>query len=273
MPRRLGLSDQAPSSAPCNVSPVSDAERTPTESSGSRISRLRFPRFRWILLGVLGLLVILWVVPVLVETISEGGGLEGAKRPYLLIFGFVSFDAIIPIFPSESLLTAASTLAGQEASDINLWLVILAGALGAIVGDSLLYWLSRTVGHNVLSRKLEHVQKNEKVAVAMQVLGQTAPLLITLGRFVPGVRFAVNVTMGVGRYSYPKFLLFSSMGGTAWAFYTCAFSFWIGQALDGYPVLSIATSALITTALLALMYFPLKRRYQQAQEDSPPAAS
>ena len=56
----------------------------------------------------------------------------------------------------------------------------------------------------------------------------------------------------------------------AWAIYTCVFSFWIGQALDGYPVLSIVTSMLITTALLALMYFPLKGRYEAAGDDQGP---
>ena len=228
----------------------------------SHLPHLRFPRFRWVLLGALVIVLILWIVPALVETISSGEGLEGFARPYLLIFAFVAFDAIIPIFPSESLLTTASTLAGQDDSNITLWLVILAGALGAIVGDSALYWLSRTVGRNVLSKKLERAENNEKAAVAMTVLGSTAPALIMVGRFVPGVRFVVNVTMGVSRYPYPKFLLFSSIGGAAWAGYTCLFSFLISDALDGYPVLSIATSALITTGLLALLYIHLKRRYK-----------
>ena len=79
----------------------------------SHLPHLRFPRFRWVLLGALVIVLILWIVPALVETISSGEGLEGFARPYLLIFAFVAFDAIIPIFPSESLLTTASTLAGK----------------------------------------------------------------------------------------------------------------------------------------------------------------
>jgi membrane protein DedA with SNARE-associated domain len=85
------------------------------------------------------------------------------------------------------------------------------------------------------------------------------------------VRFAVNVMMGVSRYPYPKFLLFSVIGGSAWAGYTCVFSFWIGQALKGYPVLSILMSVVVTTAIVALLYFPLKRRYETAR-NSPAAA-
>jgi membrane-associated protein len=66
--------------------------------------------------------------------------------PALVIFGFIVFDAVIPIFPSESLLTTASNLAAQSGSPIELWRVILAGALGAIVGDSLRYWLDGRPG-------------------------------------------------------------------------------------------------------------------------------
>lgn len=216
---------------------------------------------------MLGVVLLLWVVPTLIDTISSGDGLEGFERPYLLIGTFVAFDAVLPIFPSESLLTTASTLAGQDGSDIVLWAVVLGGTLGAIIGDSLLYWLSRTIGRNVLAPRLEQARRNAKVGAAMEVLGSTAPLLIVVGRFVPGVRFAVNVTMGIGRYPYRRFLLFSSIGGATWAAYTCVFSFWIGQALDGYPVLSIATSVLITTAMLGLMYIPLKRRYEAQQVD------
>jgi membrane-associated protein len=236
---------------------------TETPPPTKRLPASRLPRFRTVLLVVLALVLLLWVTPALLELIRESDGIEGLSRPYLVIFGFVTFDAVFPVLPSESLLTASSTLAAQGDSDLVLGYIALAGALGAIVGDSLLYWLSRTAGRELLERRLGELTKNERVALAIDVLGATAPLLIVLGRFVPGVRFAVNVMMGVSQYPYPKFLLFSTIGGSAWAAYTCVFSFWIGRALDGYPVLSILTSVVFTTALVALLYFPLKRRYDE----------
>ena len=54
------------------------------------------------------------------------------------------------------------------------------------------------------------------------MLGRSGPLLIACGRFVPGVRFAVNVSMGLTEYPYRRFLLFSAIGGIGWAIYTCA---------------------------------------------------
>ena len=241
-----------------------DSAGSPTpDSTGSQFRGIRLPRFRWVLLGALGLLAILWVVPALVETISEGGGLASFKRPYLLIGLFVAFDAVIPVLPSESLLTTAATLSAQSNSTINVWLVFVAGGLGATIGDSMLYWIARTGGRSLLQDRLAKIEENPKAKAAIEVLGDTAPLLIVAGRFVPGLRFIVNATMGVGPHPYPKFLVFSSFGSLLWAGYTCAFSFLISGALDGYPLLSIGTSALVTTALLALLYFPLKRRYDE----------
>ena len=98
------------------------------------------------------------------------------------------------------------------------------------------------------------------------MLGQNAPLLIVAGRYVPGMRFAVSASMGLGRYPYPRFLLWSAIGGATWAVYTCLLAFWVGTKLGEYPVISIASSGLITTAILALLCRPMKKRWAQAEQ-------
>ena len=226
------------------------------------------PPFRRILFVALGALAVLWVAPFVVEAIFEGDGLPdldlaNIARPYLAIAAFVGFDAVIPIFPSESLLNAASTLASQ--GQLDLGRITAAGALGAIVGDSALYWLARTVGRRLAGEWMEKLQKNPKVATSFEMLGESAPLLIIAGRYVPGMRFAINASMGLGSYPYPRFLLWSAIGGATWSAYTCVLAFWVGTKLGEYVIISAASSALITTGILALLYRPIKRRWQQAE--------
>ena len=60
---------------------------------------------------------------------------------YLVIFAIAYFDAIIPIVPSETAVIAAGVLAGT--GDLELVLVILAGASGAFAGDNTAYMLGR----------------------------------------------------------------------------------------------------------------------------------
>lgn len=224
-------------------------------------ARLRVPRARWILAGALAVVVLLWVAPLLIEA---AGALEiTADLPYLMIFAFVTFDAVIPVFPSESLLHVASALAA--AGELTLGYIILAAGVGAVLGDSVLYWISRSIARNSFSAQLERAKQNEKVEIAVDVLGQSAPLLIILGRFVVGVRFAVNATMGITQYPYPRFLLYSCIGGFGWAAYTCVISYWTSEALSGYPLISILTGVALTTIILALLYLLMKRRYEREQ--------
>jgi membrane-associated protein len=241
------------------------SENAPTANEPR--SRWRhFPSFRAILLGGLVGLALLWLAPMIAAFVADidFGALD---RPYAVIFSFVVLDAVVPIFPSESLLTTASNLAAQSGSEIVLWRVILAGALGATVGDSLLYWLSRTVPRRFMTDQVAKAERNPKAARALQVLSGTAPLLIVFGRFVPGLRFIVGATMGLTRYPYSRFLLWDSLGSTLWAAYTCIFSYLVASVIDDKPVLSIAVSVLVTTALLGLLYRPLKSNWDKAESD------
>lgn len=220
---------------------------------------------------VIGLAVLaaLWIAPLLVSFFADLDS-DDLAHPYLLVFTFVVFDAVVPIFPSESLLTTGSNLAAQDGSTIEVWKLIVAGSLGAVIGDSLLYWLSRTVLSSFMADRLEKAKQNPTVSQALQVLGGTAPMLLIAGRFVPGMRFVIGVTMGLTRYPYPRFLLWDAIGGITWATYTCTFSYLIASAMNDKPVLSIMMSVIVTTALLGLLYIPLKRNWENARVDPAP---
>jgi membrane protein DedA with SNARE-associated domain len=233
-----------------------------TSSSTDRTRRV--PRFSFLLGGALGLLAMLWIAPTIATAVSAIN-LDDVAHLYLIVATFVVFDAIVPVFPSESLLTTASNLAAQAGSDISLWRLVLAGSLGAIIGDSLLYWLSRTVLRRFMADKVERAQRNVKVARSLEVLSQTAPMLIVFGRFVPGLRFMLGATMGLTRYPYPRFLLWDAIGGTFWATYTCVFSYLVASVIRDKPLLSIAVSVVVTTALLGLLYRPIKRSWEASE--------
>lgn len=228
----------------------------------------RMPSMWVVLIAALGVLALLWVAPTIAGAVSAID-LSGVDRPYLVIAGFVVLDAVIPIFPSESLLTTASNLAAQDDSDILLWKLILAGTLGAIVGDSLLYWLARTVLRPFMTRRVEQAHQNEKVARSLEVMSQTAPTLIVFGRFVPGLRFVIGATMGITRYPFRRFLLWDAIGGFFWAAYTCIFCYLIATVIADKPIVSIATSVVVTTAMLGLLYRPLKRHWDASATEHP----
>lgn len=223
------------------------------------------PRFSTVLAIALAVLAVIWAAPMFIAFVS-GIDLATLDHLYAVIFGFVMFDAVIPIFPSESLLTAGSNLAAQDGSDISLLGLIAAGALGAIVGDSILYWLSRTVLRRFFEGRVEQAMKNDKIRRGMEVIDDQAPSMIVFGRFVPGFRFVVGATMGITKYPYRKFLLWDAVGSTFWATYTCVACYLVATVIDDKPLLSIAVSVVATTALLGIIYRPLSRAWQDSTE-------
>jgi membrane protein DedA with SNARE-associated domain len=185
---------------------------------------------------------------------------------FLLVFG----DAICALLPGETTLNAASTLAAQGSLDLGL--VMLAGALGAVCGDSALYWIARSSRRRI-QPQLEKATRNEKVAAALEFLGSSAPMLLVAGRYVPGVRFAVNATMGLAAYPYPRFLLWSAIGGTLWSIYTCALAYAVGTVLAGFPLASIVISGAITTLALGVIFVVARRRRRSRPAPAPAASA
>ena len=225
-------------------------------------SRARAAQPRTLALVALGAVAAIWIAPMVVAAIARID-LADIGHPYLVITAFVILDAVVPVFPSESLLTAGSTAIAAGATDMRLGPLILAGCIGAVLGDSLLFGLSRTFARPSLTRRVERAQQDERAAAAMRVLGRRAGLLITAGRFVPGLRFIVNVTMGIGEIPYLRFLPWAALGGFLWSLYTCVVTFAIGQALGAYPVLSFLVSVAVTGAILVLVARPLMRQYAE----------
>jgi hypothetical protein len=122
---------------------------------------------RTILVGV-AVLVAVVVVVVLLQDAGGGDALglitQHASSSYLGVTLLIFLDAVCPVFPGETTLNAASTLAAQ--GKFNLGLVILTGAVGAIAGDSALYWTARLFSKR-FDQRIDHVKQNKKVAEAL----------------------------------------------------------------------------------------------------------
>jgi membrane-associated protein len=213
---------------------------------------------RTVLIGVGTVAVVVVVAIILHSGAGDGLGLIAAHAgsSYFGVAGLIFLDAVCPVFPGETTLNAASTLAAQGA--LSIWLVMLAGSVGAVLGDSALYWVARLFS-NRLAKQVEQAKQNEKVASALEILGDNAAILLIAGRFVPGVRFVVNSTYGIAKLPYRRFLLWSALGGTIWAIYTCALAYAVGTALDDFPLASVIISGTITTVLMGVIFWTIRR--------------
>jgi len=222
---------------------------------------------RYAVLGVLGLILLVIVLQNLgggdrFSSIDEASG----AWAYLAVFFFVFGDALCALFPGETTLNSASTLAAQGA--LNLWLVMLAGAVGAVAGDSALYWIARR-NRKRFQPRMDAAMSNAKIAAAMAFIGTSASTLLVFGRYVPGLRLVVNATLGLAAHPYRHFLLWSAIGGTTWSVYTCGLAYLIGTALAGFPLASVIISGVITTLAIAVVFLVARKRGRANETPAP----
>jgi membrane-associated protein len=146
------------------------------------------------------------------QVISDYGTLT-----YLILFVILFCETglvVTPFLPGDSLLFAAGTFAALGALNLALLLMIL--YLAPVLGDSSNYWIGRFVGPKVFSRenvRFLNKQNLEKTHAFYEKYGGKA---VIIARFMPIFRTFVPFIAGIGRMSYPRFLVFSIVGTIAW---------------------------------------------------------
>lgn len=235
---------------------------------GSQWTRLPMRRRVLIVGGVVVVAIACAAVVLNVVGSDDGLSLIDGSRPtrsYLAVFLLVFLDAVVPIFPGETTLNAAATAAAQ--GSLELWPVIAMGALGAILGDSALFWIARRSSRRI-APQLDKARANPKIKQALALMDSSAPVLIVGGRYVPGMRFVVNATMGLSDIPYRRFLPWSALGGVLWSGYTCVLAYKVATNLAGFPLASVVISSLVTTAALAIIFIVVRKRRATAAQVS-----
>jgi len=194
---------------------------------------------------------------------------DNAVLSYFSIFLLIALDAVIPIFPGETTLNAAATLAAH--GKLELLPIIVMGALGAIVGDSSLFWLARRFAVR-LDAQVTRAKANKQVRSALELMSSSPGVLIIGGRYVPGMRFVVNATMGLSDIPYRVFLRWSVISGVLWSAYTSILAYEIGLALGEYPLASFVISGLVTTVAITVVFFTVRRQRRRAAAVEAPEA-
>jgi membrane-associated protein len=149
---------------------------------------------------------------------------------YAVILAIAAIDALIPLVPSEATVIAAGVLAG--AGDLNLALVIAAGAVGAYTGDNAAYWLGRRSGPRLEPRLFGGQKGARRKAWAERALARHGGPIIFGARFVPAGRTATTLTAGIVRMRWALFAAFAAAAGVAWATYASLVGYVGGRAFQ-----------------------------------------
>jgi membrane protein DedA with SNARE-associated domain len=119
-------------------------------------------------------------------------------------------------FPGELTLVAVAAYAGT--GHLNIIIVIVLGALGAIVGGDIGYLIGIKGGRPFIERLLSIFRLEvSHLAQAEMFFAHHGDKTILVGRFILGLRSWASVFAGVAHMPFGRFQLYSVLGAIPWA--------------------------------------------------------
>jgi len=119
--------------------------------------------------------------------------------------------------PGETILVTAAIYAGAT-GNLSLVGVIAAAVAGAVIGDSIAFWIGRSIGQRVLVRYGPRVGLTpDKIKLGQYLFLRYGGPVVFFGRFVAVLRVLAALLAGANRMPWPRFLLFNAAGGMVWA--------------------------------------------------------
>jgi membrane protein DedA with SNARE-associated domain len=165
-----------------------------------------------------------------------------------LIVGLESMG--IPL-PGETILVLAAIYAAAD-SNLSIWLVIAAAAIGSIIGDNLGYWIGKRYAYALLVRYGRHIGMSaSRIKVGQYLFDKHGGKVVFLGRFVALLRILAAFLAGVNRMRWRAFLVANAAGAIVWASTFGFGGYFFGKFLFR---LQAGLSAVIFTIALAAFF-------------------
>ena len=190
-----------------------------------------------------------------------------AEYGYLAIFLVVAGDGIFPILPGETSIVAGAVFAAE--GDLLLWGVIVVGAVGAVVGGSIAYWVGRG-GAPWIRGAVTRMAGEHRTHAAERMVKRHGPALVFTGRFLPGIRIGINMACGAGQMSYRRFLLFDVAGAICWSVQAALIGYFAGKAFANQVWVALVVA--LGVAGLVALFVIIRERRMVAREDALEAA-
>ena len=172
---------------------------------------------------------------------------------YGVVFAAMVLESAGLPLPGETVTLLGGYAAGS--GHLNLAGVIAAASSGAMVGDSIGYWVGRRAGWPLLLRvgRLLRQSPEQMETLRIQFLNHAGKSVL-LGRFVAVLRVLAGPMAGAVGMPYGRFLVFNCTGALLWATTMVSLA-WLGgrwipfqRMVEG--VLEFGIGALVLVALI-----------------------
>ena len=199
------------------------------------------------------------------EDSSSTGFVADALRWYDAHMSYTAVGVLMTVessfvpFPSEVVIPPAVYVAAnpEGRSGMKIWLIVVFGTLGAMLGAFINYYLSRWLGRPIIygfvDSKVGHMLllSGEKMEKAEAYFNKYGNVSTFIGRLVPVVRQLISIPAGLSKMNVGSFAFFTFLGAFIWNCVLALLGYLAYQAAD--PAVIEKYSHQISTVLIALV--------------------
>lgn len=139
-------------------------------------------------------------------------------------------STVIPV-PSELVIAPAAY--HSAAGNMNIWLVVLFGTLGADVGATINYLGGYYLGRPIIYRFANSrwgrmcMLNQAKVEKSEKYFDDHGMVATITGRLIPGIRHLISIPAGLAKMKYWQFILYTTLGAGVWNCILAALGWWL----------------------------------------------
>lgn len=201
-------------------------------------------------------------------------GIFGALAPILDNYGYLAVGGLLFLedfgvpAPGETILIAAAVYAG--AGQLNIVAVVLIGFVAAVAGDNVGFAIGRFGGRALVLRFGRYVFLTEdRLAKAEAFFTRHGGKVVTIARFVEGLRQANGIVAGLAGMRWLRFLGFNALGAALWVATWSAVGFFAGNNLTAIYDQLRRYELYLLIALAALIVALIGRWVWRRRRDRP----
>ena len=185
-----------------------------------------------------------------------------ANLNYFTIALLMLIESTFLPLPSEVVIPFAAYKAGQ--GDLNVFIVVIMGTLGALSGSlinyTLAFYLGRPIVYKFAGSKLGRIflLSEEKVKHAEDYFIRNGKTSTFIGRLVPGIRHLISIPAGLAKMNLRDFMLFTFIGAGIWNIILAIIGYYLYAVRD--QIFPYVGHILLGVGVIFVVYLIIKAR-------------
>ncbi len=165
-----------------------------------------------------------------------------------LVAAFIALESVGFPLPAEAALMAAAFFAART-HDLDIWFLLAASVLAAIVGNIAGFWIGSRFGYRLLTKYGKRLGLTEgRIRIGQWLFMRYGGRFVFAARFLPFLRNMVAVLAGANRMPAHRFHFASGTAAIAWVLFYGLGVYYLGGAFT-----DLAAPAAIVLGLAAVL--------------------